>query len=170
MFLITMIDTSGMNKTIVVFLVLVSCVMLGIGGYYFVKKPPLLNSVIQYADRHTPQGNNANTQNLPPPQPLSDKDSIRQVISQKTGKPISQLRITFTQDPAAFNNLYASGILESTTGTGGGAIWYAAKAQGEWALVAVTKGPVSCTLANHYQLPPNMLHSCIDVSGKIVTR
>lgn len=103
---------------------------------------------------------------IPPSQPLSDEQSIKQALTAQLGWSESQMDFTLT----ASDGSAAYGTIKQK-GQDGGAAWFAAKdASGKWVILHVGQGWPLCRAIQPYNFPVSYIPSCEDDSGTVIDR
>lgn len=106
----------------------------------------------------------------PSPQPVVDESAvlvaaIKAALVAKHGPDAGLLKITASK----IENGYAQG---GASAEGGGAMWFAAKVNGEWKLVWDGNGQINCSdIAPYPEFPTDMIPECWNTTtNKIVKR
>jgi hypothetical protein len=86
-----------------------------------------------------------------------NQDIIKEAFSKKYGQPIDKYIIAISTNTGT----HAKGSVSFTDEMGGG-IWFAAKTEKGWELVADGQGPVLCSVADSYAFPSSLIPECID--------
>lgn len=92
-------------------------------------------------------------------------DDISHQLATKYNKDLSNVEVSVDQNTTEF----AKGNVRFKDEFGG-AIWFGAKQDGKWILASDGQGPMLCQIAEKYSFPEDLVPSCIDNQGNLVTR
>lgn len=97
------------------------------------------------------------------------EQSIEQAITEQLGikynRPAEDITVTVGTDTGR----YAKGDVRFRD-EAGGALWFAAKIETGWQLVADGQGPMACVVAEQYAMPTELVPGCLSETGEMVTR
>lgn len=99
---------------------------------------------------------------------ISDDDAIKQALLNKHNWNANEVDITISKN----DGTYASGGAKEKAAEAGGGYFFAAKANGEWKIVADGNGTISCeSLAPYPDYPATMIPECWnEATNKLIKR
>lgn len=86
--------------------------------------------------------------------------AITRAFSKKYQRPEAEIIVEVSTDTGPF----AKGSIQFKDELGG-ALWFGAKTEQGWELVHDGQGPMSCELAEQYQMPTDLVPGCIDLQN-----
>lgn len=107
-----------------------------------------------------------------------DIDSIKKAVAKKDKDFASSLGekssegeyfIKVFEQSYQYGGEYAIGNY-GQVGVAGGGVWVAAKVNGEWKIAHQGNGLPNCDEIAPYNLPKDLLETCVDETGKLITR
>jgi len=104
----------------------------------------------------------------PPPGPgMNDEEAIKQALLAKLGWNESQMAFTVGR----MDGNFAEGGVSEAGGGPGGAMWLAAKDNGQWVIIFDGQDNPPCDVVDAYNVPPDWVAFCWDAaSGTVVNR
>lgn len=92
-------------------------------------------------------------------------ENLKQEFSRKYNKPENSIILQVE----VRTDLFAKGSVRFSE-ENPGAIWFGAKIEDKWKLVADGQGPMNCEIANSYKMPESMVPQCLTQEGDLIPR
>lgn len=98
---------------------------------------------------------------IPSPSPFPPNPNLTDALKEQLGRKYAKTPDDILIEVSSEIANHAVGVMTFAQGFGGG-IWFAAKEKGGWVLIYDGQSAMSCTLANQYLFPEEMVPACFD--------